>query len=349
MQSFSRKVASVALSFVLAMVPVLNMSACSSNSNDKVVMEIGSSKLYASTLTSYIDSVKSDLGADTDAALESYVSDTLGTDMQHYWDSLLKFYGKQMAATEKFKELGITASDDDIEEARNAYKQIYGVSDEDFDEAVEQNLGKTPDEMDEYLAYNVKLKKLYEKEVSKEEPTTEEIQEYANTYRSSYHAVRCSVIYEPSGNLAQMQSVLKQLQTDPNADFATLAQQYTTGSANVDLFGNQAKTDGDSGWMVYNNVSSSFVSILDEMEVGELNSDVKVIDDMLYVIKKTGEYIPEEDAETDVDLNAMPSEIYDQLVEDVTEYNYQQTCSEYLESLYDDAEKVININSYYDL
>ncbi|MDE8701478.1 peptidylprolyl isomerase [Adlercreutzia equolifaciens] len=312
------------------------LSACSSN-DERLAMKVNGEGLPAAVLEGYVDSIKEGIEATSDEAFEAYV-DLQGTTMEEYWTSLLDFYGTEMVVTQRCEELGIDASPEEIEEAQQNYWQFLGVSSEEGYVQALEALGTTVDEMSVSLSYGIRQKKLFEEEVPREAPSQEFIDAYADEHGQEYEAVDFSYIYMPAGNLAKMQEILKELQADSDADFAALAREYSQ-STTVEENG------GDFGWITTAALGEQFSEPLATLAPGQLLDEVLLIDDGLYILKKTGEYTPGDP----IDLDAMPDPIRQQLEESAEASYWDDLCQAYLEDLYDAADVEILIPTYYDL
>ena len=318
------------------------MALMGCSSSDQVVARVNGEDLNASVLMRDVEAIQTAIESDTDAALEAYMQDT-GTTVDEWWNGLIEYYAKEMCVTQKCDELGITVSDDELEDGISQLESYMGIStDEELAEYYEGN-GLTEEEFKAGCTYSILQQKLYAQEVDHPEATDELIQEYGNTYYASYASTRSSYIYFADGSYDEAYKVLNELKENPKADFAEYAKKYSQDETS-------AENGGDIGWtLLFNGMPSAYSEVLDELEVGEIYDELVVIDDGYYIIKMTDSYVPTVDDGGTLDLTKMPTELYEQLEQDTNDYLYQVACDNYVDDLYDAADIEILVSSYYDL
>lgn len=314
------------------------LAACSSTDDDPVVARINGEELRQSLLASYVDSVRDSIGSSTNEALEAYLSDQ-GTTPDDFWQALIDFYGVEIVVTQRCEELGIEATEEELESLKSSYMNYYGLSDEEDYLAWLASSGISEAQMEVNLSYSICLEKLYEAEVPREDPTEEQIQASANSYYSYYASKRSSFIYFPDGTYDTAQTVLKELLADPDADFAEYARTYSQHE-------DTAAEGGDVGWSAAVYLPDVYLEALELLEVGDITESTIFITDGYYIIKCTDEYIPELDEDGNLDLSLMPDQLYETLLMNAENEAWTEACEQYLEDLYAQADVEILISSF---
>lgn len=154
-----------------------------------VAATINGEELPLSVLTSYVDSVRAAIGSQTNAAWEAYLTDQGYDDPNAYWQALIDHYGREMVVLQRCDELGISASDEEIDEYEGRLKAMLGADTEESSfiwEAYLERGGYTEQGIRAAFAYQLRLQKLYEMEVPREPASEEVVQRYAEAYASSY-------------------------------------------------------------------------------------------------------------------------------------------------------------------
>ncbi len=154
-----------------------------------VAATVNGEELPLSVLTSYVDSVRATIGSQTDAAWEAYLTDQGYGDPDAYWQALIDHYGREMVVLQRCDELGISASDEEIDEYEGRFKAMLGADTEESSfiwEAYLERGGYTEQGIRAAFAYQLRLQKLYETEVPREPASEEVVQRYAEAYASSY-------------------------------------------------------------------------------------------------------------------------------------------------------------------
>lgn len=329
-----------AAALVLALLPC---AGCSGNAHadDPVVATVNGQNLYASTLTDYIDSVRSSVGSSTDAAWEAYLADQ-GHDVDSYWNYLIEFFAKEMLVHERCEELGIRASDDEVDEQIEYMKNMLGATGESSSSAWESYLQTygyaSEDELRSTVRYSLAEGKLYEQEVPVPEPSEEEVQSFANSSYSAYSSTRSAAIGTEDYALAR--DLLEELIAHPGR-----FEQRARECSELD----NAEQGGDMGYTILNSFNSDYLSVLEQTEPGQVYPETLLQGEYYCIVKVTGEYTAELGDDGNLDLDAMPAEIRAQLESNAADYLWSRDCGVYLQQLYDSARIEILVEHQYDI
>ncbi len=249
----------------LSAVCVLGVAGCSgngsSNSNDAVAATINGVNIYESTITDYIESIRSQSGMTDEDSWGQYLSQ-MGTTPSELREKIIDNYVTRELIKEGADEKGITVDSSEIDSYVEKMKANYD-SDEKWQSALEQ-AGMTEDDYRAELELQLKAKDLYATFTSDSEPSNEDMLSYAKMYASAYDgAKRSSHILFNSDDEATAQDVLNKINSG-ELDFAEAAKQYSqdTGSA----------TDGgDVGWDKTSSFVTEYTDALNELSKDQVS------------------------------------------------------------------------------
>lgn len=333
-----------ALAAAFALVCAAFATGCSSG-DDPVVARVNGEELRASTLTSFIDATRANLSSTSDEDWEAYLEQN-GYTVDEYWNYLINYYAYEMVMSQKCDEEGIEVSDEEVDARIAQMKESVGAVDENsaflWDLYVE---GYGSEEaLRGATKYYMRLAKLYEQEVPREDPTDEEVQAYAGAYGTSYASTRTSAIAFEQEEYNESLHVCDALLADPEADFSAYSDEYNDSET-------LRANGGDMGWTLLANLPSTYLAALEGLSVGEVYSNV-VWDEgtgMYYVIKVTDEYdaLPNDDGT--FDIVSMPEELAAQLRADAKSEKWSNACTAYADELFAQADIEVLIEHQYDV
>lgn len=200
------------------------------------------------------------------------------------------------------EHLGIAVSDEDIAASIEPLESRYP-SHESFVEALEDN-GYTEEEYTEAVGRSLLWQALVAQELSLPHPTEEQIRQYASVVAPTLAGKRSSHIVFSVNDWVLANQVLEELRQ--GADFAEMASAYSIDTA--------APADGDQGWDSVNTFVDAYQTALDSLEPGEL-SDVIRTRFGYQIILCTDKYTAPLDAEGNIDIDAIPSDLMDVIVQ----------------------------------
>lgn len=323
----------------LALALVAGLSACSSSDDSDstedtaVAATVNGTDILESTVQDYIASFRaSDETLETDDGWAEWL-ETYGYTEDTLRETVIEYFIKDELIREAADDAGITLDSDAIDEQIESVKSNYD-TDADWEDALAAS-GYTEEEYRDALEISALAEDLQASEVATPTPTDEEIQEYVNSNASSYEGKKSSQILFSSDDEETAKEVLAQLQD--GADFATLAEEYSTDSVS-------AADGGNVGWDCLNSFVTEYTDALDELDEGEMSGLVQS-DYGYHIILCTDVYTVDSDATT-VDLDTVPDEILEYLTSSLTDELYSEAFDDYVQALYDAADITINPNPY---
>ena len=230
---------------------VMGVAGCSSNNQNSgsgaVAATINGTEIYEDTVTDYIQSVREQQGLTDEDSWGNYLAQ-MGTDPAGVREQIINTYVTRELINSGAEEKGVTVDSSEVDSYVDKMKSNYD-SDEKWQSALEQ-AGMTEDEYrSENLELQLKAKELYNTFTSSEEPSNDDMLQYAQMYASAYDgAKRSSHILFDSDDEATAQDVLEQDQLLASSTSPRLPS--STPRTRV-----PRTLDGDVGW----DKTSSFV------------------------------------------------------------------------------------------
>ncbi len=210
-------------------------------------------------------------------------------------------------------KLGITVTEEEIDEATNAFKEAMSFGDEDIWEKTLEMYGQTDEGFRSVYELELLKQKLIEQEVQKQEPTEDDVREYidaiaAQGVTSTKHsfAFKLSVPEDVSSSdtLKQVNKILKEfLDGDQSKEsFAALVQLF---SDNDDLI----QTQGANGWdLDQSGYSDEYIAKLSELEQGDTSNVFVDGDDYCFIFVSDVYKFPQVE-QSDIDLDSVPESL----------------------------------------
>ena len=221
---------------------VMGVAGCSSNNQNSgsgaVAATINGTEIYEDTVTDYIQSVREQQGLTDEDSWGNYLAQ-MGTDPAGVREQIINTYVTRELINSGAEEKGVTVDSSEVDSYVDKMKSNYD-SDEKWQSALEQ-AGMTEDEYRSEIELQLKAKELYNTFTSSEEPSNDDMLQYAQMYASAYDgAKRSSHILFDSDDEATAQDVLNKINSG-ELDFAEAAKQYSKDTGSKDA-------GGDVGW-----------------------------------------------------------------------------------------------------
>ncbi len=332
---------------VLAMLLSVTSVACSGilnqvSSDDDytltggVAATVNGTQITEDTVTEQIMSTRSSYGYDDDEDWAEYLASNDMTP-ESYRESVIDSLIDSVLVSQAERDADITVSDEEIEEAWQEVVSSYD-SEEAFIEVLEQ-IGYTEDSYKEMISENLASEKFQEMVSSVEEPTDEEIIEYANENLSTYNNARRSshILISVDSDadddtreeaLQKAQDILDQINAG-EITFEEAVEEYSDDSS--------ADDGGDVGWDVLNSFVDEYQEALDELSVDEISGVVE--SDYGYHIIMCTDIFSVDDEVTSID--EIPEDLRTTFSETIESNNQSAAYTEWLESYRDEADIVI--------
>lgn len=244
-------------------------------------------------------------------------------------EQMIDSFVQQELIKQGAQEKGITVEDSELDGYVDTTKANYD-SDEKWQQALE-GAGFTEEEYRDTIEYQLYNQRLQQSFASDEDPSQEDLLQYAQMYATSYAgAKRSSHILFASDDEATAQSVLDQINSG-QLDFAEAAQQYSIDTTS-------AENGGDVGWSGLNTFVTEYQTALDGLEKDQVSGLVTSTYG-IHIIKCTDVFTaPEEVTSTDQVPVEFLDDIKTQLKSQKQSEAYQAWYTEYEEA----ADIVIN-------
>lgn len=249
----------------LSAVCLMGVAGCSSNSQSSgsgaVAATINGTNIYEDTVTDYIQSVREQQGLTDEDSWGNYLAQ-MGTDPAGVREQIINTYVTRELINSGAEEKGITVDSSEVDSYVDKMKSNYD-SDDKWQSALEQ-AGMTEDEYRSEIELQLKAKALYNTFTSDEEPSNDDMLQYAQMYASAYDgAKRSSHILFNSDDEATAQDVLNKINSG-ELDFAEAAKQYSQDSGS-------AANGGDVGWDKTNSFVQEYTDALNNLQKDQVS------------------------------------------------------------------------------
>ena len=272
---------------------IMGVAGCSSNNQSSgsvaVAATINGTNIYEDTVTDYIQSVREQQGLTDEDSWGNYLAQ-MGTDPAGVREQIINTYVTREIINSGAEEKGITVDSSEVDSYVDKMKANYD-SDDKWRAALER-AGMTEDEYRSEIELQLKAKELYNTFTSDEQPSDEDMLQYAQMYASAYDgAKRSSHILFNSDDEATAQEVLDKINSG-ELDFAEAAKQYSqdTGSA---------ENGGDVGWDKLTSFVDEYQSALSGLNKGDVSQLVE--SSYGYHIIKCTDYFHVDESVTSID------------------------------------------------
>ena len=252
----------------------------------------------------------------------------MGTTPDEIRSNVIDSFVEQELQKQGAEERGVTVEDSEIDTYVNYIKANYD-NDEKWQQALQQA------GFDDEAAYRENIKEsllgnaLIES-FTADDPTDDEIIEYASTAVTFDVAKRSSHILFDVNDQETAQSVLDQINAG-TLDFAEAAKEYSTDTGS-------AENGGDVGWDQLTSFVEEYQTALDGLAVGQVSGLVES-DYGWHIIKCTDEFTPPEEITS---IDQLPQEFVDAYRDAVKQQKQQEAYQAWYDEYKEAADIVIN-------
>lgn len=336
-----------ACAFGLSALCVLGVSGCTDSASSSkpgdfsatggVAATVNGEPISEDLVTNYIESLRSQYGLTEEGTWGQYLASS-GLTPESLRENIINSYVEMELMEKGAADAGIVADDATVQGYVDSMKSNYD-SEEKWQEALAA-AGMTEDDYREEIARQLVSQEFSATFQPAEDPTEEEMLQYAQMYASMLNgAKRSSHILFSADDEATAQEVLDQLRAG-TLDFAEAAQTYSQDGS--------ADNGGDVGWDKMTSFVTEYQDALNELDKDEI-SDLVVSQYGIHIIKCTDVFQPQtttgDNGTTSVTLSSvseLPADFQD-MVKSATQSqkgseNYQAWLTEQREA----AEIVIN-------
>lgn len=311
---------------------VWSLAACTSGdqaSGDSgaVAATVGDVPISEDTVTKYIESIRSQMGVTDEDSWGNWLAQN-GYTPESVREEVVNSYVQRELIKKGADERGITVDSTEVDGYVDQMKQNYD-TDEKWQEALTQ-AGMTEDEYRSEIELQLKNRGLLESFASDEEPSEEDLLQYAQMYATTYDgAKRSSHILFDSGDEATAREVLDKLNAG-ELDFAEAAKEYSKDGS--------ASDGGDVGWDKTSSFVEEYQTALDGLEkdqmIGLVTSTYGI-----HIIKCTDVFTAPEEVTS---LDQIPSDWVDSIKSSLKSQKQNEAYQQWLEEYKESSDVVIN-------
>ncbi|MBC2887995.1 SurA N-terminal domain-containing protein [Gordonibacter massiliensis (ex Traore et al. 2017)] len=331
----------------LAATCVWGLAACSSaNANGLtggVAATVNGTEIPEDDVTNMIQGIRSQMGMDGEDEWGQWLADNAMTP-ESVREQMIDSFVQQELIKQGAKEKNISVDSSEIDSIVNTMKANYD-GDDKWSAALEQ-ANFTEESYRENIENQLLQKKLTESFASDEEPSQEDLLQYAQMYASAYDgAKRSSHILFDSGDEATAQSVLDQINSG-ELDFAEAAKQYSKDNDNGN--GGSAAKGGDVGWDKLNSFVTEYTDALNGLEKDQV-SGLVTSQYGIHIIKCTDVFNAPKAAGEDgtetvtiTSTDQIPSEFLDSIKASLKQQKQNEAAQTWFSEYKESADIVIN-------
>lgn len=316
----------------LAAACMCGIAACSSNESASgltggVAATVNGTEIAEDDVTTAIENLRASYSLEDQDAWGNYLA-SMGTTPDEIRSNVIDSFVEQELQKQGAKERGVTVEDSEIDTYVNYIKANYD-NDEKWQQALQQA------GFDDEAAYRENIKEsllgnaLIES-FTADDPTDDEIVEYASTAVTFDVAKRSSHILFDVNDQETAQSVLDQINAG-TLDFAEAAKEYSTDTGS-------AENGGDVGWDQLTSFVEEYQTALDGLAVGQVSGLVES-DYGWHIIKCTDEFTPPEEITS---IDQLPQEFVDAYRDAVKQQKQQEAYQAWYDEYKAAADIVIN-------
>ncbi len=327
----------------------------------RVAATVNGQKIYEKDVTNYVDSFRQYAGYEDDEDWANYLADAEMTpeDMRN---AGIQTLAQRIVFEQKAEELGVSVTDEDMEEAMATAKANTGygeLTDEQW-QAYLNLTGFTEEQYTDQVYLTTLEDKICAVEVPQDDDSSSDtegifdyIEENASSIGGKESAYISSDNYELCFQLLQYLQTLKPDEVRDNMSIITqmwesgaLDEEYSEQMETIKEFMGEATLTFETGWDCYEGWEDWYQATIDELDPGELCNEVKADESgsNYYVIFCVDSYDPPEDGYTSLEQakKKMPGTLYDATVTAAENTDWSEACGTYLSSLMDEADLKIN-------
>ena len=311
---------------------VWSLAACTSGdqaSGDSgaVAATVGDVPISEDTVTKYIESIRSQMGVTDEDSWGNWLAQN-GYTPESVREEVVNSYVQRELIKKGADERGITVDSTEVDGYVDQMKQNYD-TDEKWQEALTQ-AGMTEDEYRSEIELQLKNRGLIESFASDEDPSEEDMLQYAQMYATTYDgAKRSSHILFDSGDEATAQEVLDKLNAG-ELDFAEAAKEYSKDGS--------ASDGGDVGWDKTSSFVEEYQTALDGLEKDQMSGLVTSTYG-IHIIKCTDVFTAPEEVTS---LDQIPSDWVDSIKSSLKSQKQSEAYQQWLEEYKESSDVVIN-------
>ena len=311
---------------------VWSLAACTSGdqaSGDSgaVAATVGDVPISEDTVTKYIESIRSQMGVTDEDSWGIWLAQN-GYTPESVREEVVNSYVQRELIKKGADERGITVDSTEVDGYVDQMKQNYD-TDEKWQEALTQ-AGMTEDEYRSEIELQLKNRGLLESFASDEEPSEEDLLQYAQMYATTYDgAKRSSHILFDSGDEATAREVLDKLNAG-ELDFAEAAKEYSKDGS--------ASDGGDVGWDKTSSFVEEYQTALDGLEKDQMSGLVTSTYG-IHIIKCTDVFTAPEEVTS---LDQIPSDWVDSIKSSLKSQKQNEAYQQWLEEYKESSDVVIN-------
>mgnify|MGYP002518048037 CR=1 FL=1 len=298
------------------------------DTSEGVAATVNGKEIGEKAVTAYIANFRSmsNLEADADWAQWLVDNNYTASDIR---EEVINYYTSQELIRQAAEENGVTVDSSEVDAQVQQMRSYYD-SDEDWQSALKQ-IGTTESQYRSLLEISMLQKDLQEKVAQPEDPSDEELLQYAQMYATYYNgAKKSSHILFNSDDEATAQEVLDRINSG-ELDFADAAAQYSQDSGSKD-------DGGNVGWDKLTSFVDEYQTALDGLEEGQV-SGLVTSSYGIHIIKCTQVFnAPDEVTSTD----QLPSEFMDSIKSTLESSAKQQAYSQWYQDYKSNADIQIN-------
>lgn len=298
------------------------------DTSEGVAATVNGKEIGEKAVTAYIANFRSmsNLEADADWAQWLVDNNYTASDIR---EEVINYYTSQELIRQAAEENGVTVDSSEVDAQVQQMRSYYD-SDEDWQSALKQ-IGTTESQYRSLLEISMLQKDLQEKVAQPEDPSDEELLQYAQMYATYYNgAKKSSHILFNSDDEATAQEVLDKINSG-ELDFADAAAQYSQDSGSKD-------DGGNVGWDKLTSFVDEYQTALDGLEEGQV-SGLVTSSYGIHIIKCTQVFnAPDEVTSTD----QLPSEFMDSIKSTLESSAKQQAYSQWYQDYKSNADIQIN-------
>lgn len=316
----------------LAAACMCGIAGCSSNESASgltggVAATVNGVEVAEDDVTTSIEVIRSSYSLEDQDAWGNFLASSNMTP-EKLRENVIDSFVDQALQKQGAEERGVTVDDSEIDSYVDRIKSNYD-SDEKWQQALQQ--AGFSDEAD--YRENVKdglLGNALMESFEVNDPTDEEVVEYASTAITFDVAKRSSHILFDMNDQETAQSVLDQINAG-TLDFAEAAKEYSTDTGS-------AQNGGDVGWDQLTSFVSEYQTALDDLSVGQVSGLVES-DYGWHIIKCTDEFVPPEEITS---IDQLPQEFVDTYRQDAKQQAQQEAYQTWFDEYKQNADIVIN-------
>lgn len=315
----------------------LGLAGCSGSGDESSTVEgltggvaatVNGTEIQEDTVTTYIQKFRESAGYTDDDSWGSWMADQ-GMDPASVREQVIDYYVGQELVRQAAEENNVSVDSSEVDEVVNNMKANY-----DSDEAWQSALSQAGTDEDTYrssVEIGLLEQKLSDTVAQPEEPSDEDLLQYAQMYATAYDgAKRSSHILFNSDDEATAQDVLDRINSG-ELDFAEAAREYSQDTAS-------AENGGDVGWDKLNNFVTEYTDALSGLEKDQV-SGLVTSDYGIHIIKCTDVFTAPEEVTS---IDQLPSEFVDAIRTTVENSNKSQAFTDWYNDYKENADIQIN-------